>query len=105
MYYIKAEEKMKELSYTVRYYKDGDLEEADYVAKSVSEQESDIIKVDKDDINITDKYEGYAFEKTDPKPIPEEIENGGRIEVYYVKVPQSESGENDELETDEEQDE
>ena len=105
VYYIKAEEKMKELSYTVRYYKDGDLEEADYVAKSVSEQESDIIKVDKDDINITDKYEGYAFEKTDPETIPEEIENGGRIEVYYVKVPQSESGENDELETDEEQDE
>ena len=43
------------------------------------------MEVDKDKINIVNKYRGYKFEKTNPAPIPEEVNNGDVIKVYYVK--------------------
>ena len=43
------------------------------------------LTVKTDEINTTNKYEGYKFEKTDPETIPETIVNNGVIKVYYVK--------------------
>lgn len=85
----KDETQTKTLSYTVEYYKDGEKVEGD--TQAVTEKvwinsEQTTLTVKKDDINTTDKYEGYTFEKTDPDTIPETIENGGVIKVYYVKA-------------------
>ncbi len=85
--YVKDETQIKELQYTVEYYKDNVKQEKDTetVTEDVwinSDQITLPVKVD--EINITDKYEGYAFDYTDPAQIPEAISNGGVIKVYYA---------------------
>ena len=85
--YVKDETQVKELQYTVEYYKDNVKQEkdTDTVTEDVwinSDQTTLTVKVD--EINITNKYEGYAFDYTDPAQIPETIQNGGVIKVYYA---------------------
>ena len=45
---------------------------------------SNTLPVDVANINVTNKYVGYSFEKTNPETIPTEIEANGVIKVYYT---------------------
>ena len=83
-YYVKDESQKHELSYTVEYYKDGEKADTETVTKSVWVND-ETLPVDVEKINVTDKYKGYKFVETNPTEIPTTIENGGVIEVYYVK--------------------
>ena len=87
VYYVLDEEAKKELSYTVEYYKDGEIVSGDTqtVKTEVQVLQPDTLTVNKDTINTVNKYEGYKFEKTDPTTIPETVSNGNVIKVYYVK--------------------
>ena len=85
--YVKDETQVKELQYTVEYYKDNVKQEND--TATVTEDvwinsDQTTLTVEVDEINITNKYEGYAFDYTDPAQIPETIQNGGVIKVYYA---------------------
>ena len=86
VYYILDESQTKEISYTVNYYKDGVLQTSDIekVTKTVQVLET-TGKVDANRINVTNKYVGYVFDKTNPSSIPEIFEDGDVINVYYVK--------------------
>ena len=87
IYYEKDLDKTKELNYTVKYYKDGVLQEKDtqVITKEVQVLEPNTLEVNKNNINTVNKYDGYKFDKTNPEEIPTIIENNGVIEVYYVK--------------------
>ena len=86
VHYVKDETQTKELSYTVEYYKDGVkvTEDTQTVKTTVQVLKPDTLTVDKSNINTKDKYVGYKFEKTNPTEIPNTIENGSVIKVYYV---------------------
>ena len=86
VYYVLDEDAKKELSYTVEYYKDGEIVSGDTqtVRTEVQVLQPDILTVNKDTINTVNKYYGYKFEKTDPTTIPETVSNGDVIKVYYV---------------------
>ena len=43
-----------------------------------------VLAVNVDEINTINKYEGYSFKNTNPEIIPEVINDGGVIKVYYV---------------------
>ncbi len=87
IYYEKDLDKTKELKYTVKYYKDGVLQENDtqVITKKVQVLEPNTLEVNKDNINTVNKYDGYKFVSTNPEEIPTIIETNGVIEVYYVK--------------------
>ena len=86
VYYVLDEDAKKELSYTVEYYKDGEIVSGDTqtVKTEVQVLQPDTLTVKKEDINTVNKYYGYKFEKTDPTTIPETVSNGDVIKVYYV---------------------
>ena len=86
VYYVTDENQTKELSYTVEYYKDGKKVENDTQVVKQTKQvlESDTLTVKKSEINVTNKYVGYKFEKTNPETIPNSINDKGVIQVYYV---------------------
>ena len=85
VYYVIDEAQTKELSYIVEYYKDGVKVESDTEVEKVTVQilEPDTITVNKDKINITDKYEGYVFKGTEPENIPDTVVDGSIIKVNY----------------------
>ncbi len=87
VYYVTDPDQTKTLSYTVEYYKDGVKVEADTqtVPQTVQVLQPDTLTVDKNAINTTDKYTGYKFDKTDPTMIPDTVNDGDTIKVYYVK--------------------
>ena len=87
VYYVTDENQTKELSYTVEYYKDGKKVDNDTQVINETKQvlESDTLTVKKSEINVTNKYVGYKFDKTNPETIPNSIEDKGVIKVYYVK--------------------
>ena len=87
VYYVTDETQTKELSYTVEYYKDGNkvANDTQVVKKTKQVLESDTLTVKKGEINVTNKYVGYKFEKTNPETIPNSINDKGVIKVYYVK--------------------
>jgi len=85
VYYVPDEKQTKELKYTVNYYKDNVKTNTDIETKVVQFLQPDTLNVDKTKINTNNKYIGYVFQKSIPKDIPEEIENDGVIDVYYVK--------------------
>ena len=87
VYYVTDETQTKDLSYTVEYYKDGVkvTEDTQTVKDTVQVLKPNTLTVDKLSINTKDKYVGYKFEKTEPTTIPDTIENGSVIKVYYVK--------------------
>ena len=86
VYYVTDNTQTKELSYTVEYYKDGKKVENDTQVVKETKQvlESDTLTVKKGEINVTNKYVGYKFEKTNPETIPNSINDKGVIKVYYV---------------------
>ena len=87
VYYVKDSSQTKTIQYTINYYKDGILQENDIQVEPqvVQVLSDDILNVDKSKINITNKYEDCTFEKTEPSTIPDTIENGGIINVYYLR--------------------
>ena len=85
VYYVTDGAQTKELSYTVKYYKNGVLTDTDTFTEKKQVLENNKLTVKKGEINVTNKYVGYKFDKTNPSDIPDTIENGGVIEVYYVK--------------------
>ena len=87
VYYISINPDYKTIGYTVEYYKDGKIVEEDtqVVTETVQILQPDTLTVNKDEINITNKYIGYKFESTDPEVIPDEVTDGDIIKVYYVK--------------------
>lgn len=87
VYYILDDGQTKTLTYTVNYYKDGNLvkEDTETIYETKQVLESDTLTVKSKEINIKDKYVGYKFVKTNPELIPEVIENKGVIDVYYEK--------------------
>ena len=86
VYYVTDNTQTKKLSYTVEYYKDGNLvkEDTETIYETKQVLESDTLTVKSEEINVTDKYVGYKFEKTNPETIPNSIEDKGVIKVYYV---------------------
>jgi len=86
VYYVTDNTQTKELSYTVEYYKDGKkvANDTQVVKETKQVLESDTLTVKKGEINVTDKYVGYKFEKTNPETIPNSINDKGVIKVYYV---------------------
>ncbi|MBQ8473071.1 MAG: VWA domain-containing protein [Bacilli bacterium] len=86
VYYAFDETQTKDLEYTVEYYKDGVLVESDtevYKEENVHILEDDTLTLEKDKINTTDKYTGYEFVGTNPEVLPEVVETGSVIKVYY----------------------
>ena len=86
VHYVTDDNQTKDLSYTVEYYKNGVkvTEDTQTVKTTVQVLKPDTLTVDKSNINTKDKYVGYKFEKTNPTEIPNTIENGSVIKVYYV---------------------
>ena len=84
--FIKDESQTKDLSYIVEYYIDGIKQDADTETKNITVHvsEPDTISVNKDEINTTNKYSGYELEKTEPATIPDTVNNGDVIKVYYT---------------------
>ena len=87
VYDILDDGQTKTLTYTVNYYKDGNLvkEDTETIYETKQVLESDTLTVKSEEINIKDKYVGYKFVKTNPELIPEVIKNKGVIDVYYEK--------------------
>ncbi len=86
VYYIPDENKTKEISYRVEYYKDNEkVEEDTQIENKTVQVLEDIMDVDKSKINIEDKYRGYKLDRTEPENIPSKIENEGLIKVYYIR--------------------
>ena len=75
----------KELTYTVEYYKDGVKQDVDTeITKIIVDSEQlNTITVDKSKINTQNKYTGYEFIKTEPSVIPDTVNSGTVIKVYY----------------------
>lgn len=78
----KDETQTKELSYKVEYYKDGIKADEEEVKSTVQVLKPDTIKVDKNKVD-KEKYTGYKYIRTEPTEIPEEVNNGDVIKVYY----------------------
>ena len=88
IYYVTDPDQKTEVTYKVEYYKDNVLQGSDTQTerKLVQVLEEKVLEVNKDNINITDKYPGYTFDKTDPEELPEIVADGSTIKVYYVKT-------------------
>ncbi len=86
VHYITDEAQTKELSYTVEYYKNGEIVAGDTQTEKTIVQvlKDDVLKVAKEKINLTNKYVTYKLERTEPAEIPEEIATGSTIKVFYV---------------------
>ena len=88
VYYVKDASQTKDVTYTIKYYKDGEEQTEDTitVTKKVWVNDPSVIDVNKADINTTDKYEGYTFDSETTGIIPNKADNGAVIKVYYKKV-------------------
>jgi hypothetical protein len=84
VYYVPDYSLVNELSYTVEYYKDTTLIEADTFTGNVWVAAPQVLAVQP---VSTSKYLplGYKFDRNDPDPIPATIADGGVIKVYYIK--------------------
>ena len=100
VYYVKDASQTKDVTYTIKYYKDGEEQTEDTitVTKKVWVNDPSVIDVNKADINTTDKYEGYTFDSETTGIIPAKADNGAVIKVYYKKVvvPSEPSSDNSE---------
>lgn len=85
IYYDIDETQKKTLSYRVEYYKDNVIvsDDTQTMEKTVQVLEPDILTVNKTQINTSNKYPGYIFQETDPEQIPDTINSGSTIKVYY----------------------
>ena len=88
IYYALDDTQTKDIHYTVEYYKGTEKIEEDTVVRTeiVKELEAETLVVDKTLLTNNDKYEGYHLDRTDPKEVPEVVNNGTIIKVYYEKT-------------------
>ena len=65
--------------------KDNVLQEGDtqIVTKTVQVLEPDVLAVNKTAINVSNKYIGYDFVKCDPEVIPDSVNTGTAIKIFY----------------------
>ena len=88
---VKDDSQTKTIQYTIEYYKDNEkVEEDTYTGtKQVWVNDEDTkLTVDKSQIDTTNnRYTGYEFSRVEPAldQIPEEVERGTAIKVYYTK--------------------
>ena len=82
-YYIKDDSQVKEITYTVEYYKDGEFVEDYDVTKEIWINDTTGLVDTIDTAN--DKYLGYKFEKTTPTTLPTTFADGDVFKVYYIK--------------------
>ena len=87
VYYVKDESQKKNVTYTVKYFKDGTevTEDQQPVNKEVWVNDPSVIDVNKANINTTDKYVGYKLDTSATGTIPDTVTDGDVINVYYVK--------------------
>ncbi|MDO5340483.1 MAG: hypothetical protein Q4E78_10300, partial [Eubacteriales bacterium] len=85
VYYIKDEDQKRDITYKVKYFKDGVevTEDEQTVTKQIWVNDTKAT-VEKSDINTTDKYEGFSFDSETTGVIPDTIGDDGVIRVYYV---------------------
>ena len=84
VYYV--ENNTKTVGYDVQYYADGVLKDTDKQRIVVNKNDPNpTIDVNKSLINLENKYPGYVFEKADPTIIPDTVNDGYVIKVYYVE--------------------
>ena len=83
VYYVKIPKKI--IGYSVEYYIDDQLQENDTinVQKEVLETQSDELEVDLTRINTTNRYTDKEFVRTEPEVIPNVVNNGSVIKVFY----------------------
>ena len=93
VYYEIDKEKTKELKYTVEYYKDEEKIEEDTQEKIeiVQVLQSNILEVNKEEINITNKYVGYKLNRIEQngetvEVLPNTVATETVIKVYYEKA-------------------
>ena len=88
VYYVLDENATKELSYQVEYYRNNVKVDEDTQTETVVVHvlEPNTLTVKKDEINTVDKYENCACIKINPNPIPNTINSGSVIKVYYIDV-------------------
>ena len=78
-------EDVKQIEYDIKYYLNGELKETERVSNTILASGPNSIAVDFSKINLSDKFGNeFIFERTNPNPIPTEIENGGIIEIFYT---------------------
>ena len=87
VYYIIDDENTKDLSYTVEYYKDNEIVNSDTrtITETVHILNPETLDVDKDLFTDANKYNGYDLVATEPEEIPDTVENGTIIKVYYER--------------------
>ena len=88
VYYVTDPDQRKDISYIVEYYKDNVKVGEDTVEKSINVQvlEPDTITLDRNLINDNDKYDGYRLNHTEPANVPDVVNDGDVIKVYYTKI-------------------
>ena len=88
VYYVKDSSQTKNVTYTVKYFKDGVEVTADKQTetKTVWVNAPSELEVNKTAINTTDKYVGYKLDSAATGIIPNKADNGAVIKVYYKKV-------------------
>ena len=88
IYYELDETQTKTISYMVEYYKGTTKVEEDtiIVTNIVHALGTETLTVDRTLFTDTDKYEGYHLDRTDPEEVPEVVDNGTVIKVYYEKT-------------------
>jgi uncharacterized repeat protein (TIGR02543 family) len=88
VYYKTNQSEKKEVGYDIVYYKDGETVDKRKVRRDIQVLLPNKIEVDEALIE-KDRYEEYDFVGTDPEEIPEYIEDGETINVYYeIKTSQ-----------------
>ncbi|MBQ6841322.1 MAG: VWA domain-containing protein [Bacilli bacterium] len=85
LYYIKDETQTKELNYTVEYYVDGSLESTEPIENVVWINDLDTLEVN-NLANVETKYKGYKLANSNYKEIPEVVNTGDVIKLYYEKL-------------------
>ena len=87
VYYIIDDGNTRTLTYTVEYYKDNEKVEGDTETRTKTVQilEPYTLELDRNLINDTNKYVGYKLDRTDPINVPDIVNDGDVIKVYYVK--------------------
>ena len=92
IYYTIDNDQTKDIKYTVEFYKGDEKQELDTLEeeKTVQVLSTEELEVNKDNINIINKYTGYILDKLmlndeEIAEIPDTVENNDIITVYYKK--------------------
>ena len=92
IYYILDDGQTKDIKYTVEFYKDNEKQELDTIkeGKTVQILDSNELEVNKEEINIINKYTGYILDKImlndeEITELPDTVNADDILKVYYKK--------------------